>query len=225
MGPSQQTVMLRPATLDDVPLLQAWDREPHVIACSTDDPTATTAFDGSDWAEEIAGASDVSYHLIAEVDGRPIGAMQIIDPLAEPTHYWGARWNRTSGPRHLDRREGRAGPWIRNRDDDRGDRQRLCRPVDGRDHHRSAELEHRCASLLSAARIPHRREADIRRRRLPGPQALTGRCGRRGLGRTTGGLAEHRANVRAIRTVTVSVQGPHDQQESFNRDHHCHRGR
>ena len=25
---------------------------------------------------------------------------------------------------------------------------------------------------------------------------------------TTGGLAEHRANVRAIRTVTVSVQGP-----------------
>lgn len=89
MGPSQQTVMLRPATLDDVPLLQAWDREPHVIACSTDDPTATTAFDGSDWAEEIAGASDVSYHLIVEVDGRPIGAMQIIDPLAEPTHYWG----------------------------------------------------------------------------------------------------------------------------------------
>ena len=83
------TVTLRPATLHDVPLLQAWDLLPHVIACTTDDPTATTAFEGTDWAEEIAAASGVSYHLIAEVDGRPIGAMQIIDPQLEPTHYWG----------------------------------------------------------------------------------------------------------------------------------------
>jgi aminoglycoside 6'-N-acetyltransferase len=27
--------------------------------------------------------------LIAELDGRPIGAMQIIDPHLEATHYWG----------------------------------------------------------------------------------------------------------------------------------------
>lgn len=83
------TVTLRPATLDDVPILEAWDLLPHVIACTTDDPTATSAFEGTDWAEEIAAASPVSYHLVAEVDGRPIGAMQVIDPHLEPTHYWG----------------------------------------------------------------------------------------------------------------------------------------
>ena len=82
-------VTLRRATSADVPLLEQWDRAPHVIACTTDDPNATAAFDGADWADEIAGASDVSYHLIAEVDGRPIGAMQVIDPAREPTHYWG----------------------------------------------------------------------------------------------------------------------------------------
>ena len=27
--------------------------------------------------------------LIAEVDGNPTGAMQIIDPAKEATHYWG----------------------------------------------------------------------------------------------------------------------------------------
>ena len=89
MGPSPHEVTLRPATLDDVPILQKWDREPHVIACSTDNPAATTAFDNTDWAQEITGAGDADYHLIAEVDGRPIGAMQVTDPLAEPTHYWG----------------------------------------------------------------------------------------------------------------------------------------
>ncbi|GED97140.1 GNAT family N-acetyltransferase [Gordonia crocea] len=82
-------VILRRASIDDVPVLERWDLEPHVIACITDDPTATTAFDGTAWTEEIAGASEVSYHLIAEVDGHPIGAMQIIDPQLESTHYWG----------------------------------------------------------------------------------------------------------------------------------------
>lgn len=90
-GPSlsAMAVHLRPATLGDVALLQKWDREPHVIACVTDDPDADTAFEDTDWAEEIADASPVSYFLIAEVNGQPIGAMQVIDPQAEPTHYWG----------------------------------------------------------------------------------------------------------------------------------------
>lgn len=82
-------VRLRPATLADVPTLQAWDREPHVIACSSDRPDLEVAFDGIDWPGELADASDVSFHLIAEVDGRPIGAMQVCDPHREPTHYWG----------------------------------------------------------------------------------------------------------------------------------------
>jgi aminoglycoside 6'-N-acetyltransferase len=86
---SRDAVRLRRATPADAPMLAEWDREPHVIACSGDDPAAEVAFGGIDWAEEIAGATDVSFHLIAEVDGRPIGAMQVIDPHLEPTHYWG----------------------------------------------------------------------------------------------------------------------------------------
>jgi aminoglycoside 6'-N-acetyltransferase len=82
-------IRLRPATLDDADLLASWDREPHVIACSTDDPDADIAFGGIEWREELSDQSDVSFYRIAEVDGRPIGVMQVIDPHREPTHYWG----------------------------------------------------------------------------------------------------------------------------------------
>ncbi len=34
-------------------------------------------------------ARDVDYYLIGEVERRAIGAMQVIDPREEPTHYWG----------------------------------------------------------------------------------------------------------------------------------------
>jgi len=87
------TVRLRPATLADAPHLQAWDREPHVIACSSDRPGLEIAFDGIDWPVELAESSSDSFYQIAEVDEghgwRPIGVMQIIDPHTEPTHYWG----------------------------------------------------------------------------------------------------------------------------------------
>jgi aminoglycoside 6'-N-acetyltransferase len=82
-------VRLRPATLADVPTLEAWDREPHVIACSSDRTDLEVAFDGIDWREELAERTDVSFYDIAEVDGRPIGVMQVCDPHLEPTHYWG----------------------------------------------------------------------------------------------------------------------------------------
>ncbi|WP_332678895.1 GNAT family N-acetyltransferase [Brevundimonas sp.] len=82
-------VRLRPATQDDAPMLAEWDREPHVIECSTDDPDADVAFGGIEWREELADQSGVSFYRIAEADGRPIGVMQIIDPHLESTHYWG----------------------------------------------------------------------------------------------------------------------------------------
>jgi aminoglycoside 6'-N-acetyltransferase len=82
-------ITLRHATLADVPTLVRWDHEPHVISSTTDDPDAENAFEGIVWEEEIAASSDVSRYWIAELDGRPIGAMQIIDPHLEPTHYWG----------------------------------------------------------------------------------------------------------------------------------------
>ena len=80
---------LRRARPDDIPTLQRWDREPEVIRCTTDKPDATTAFEGHDWHEAIANQSDVDFYLVGEVDGQPIGAMQVIDPHLEPTHYWG----------------------------------------------------------------------------------------------------------------------------------------
>ncbi|HEY0052845.1 MAG TPA: GNAT family N-acetyltransferase [Caulobacteraceae bacterium] len=86
-------VRLRPATLADAPLLAEWDRQPHVIACSSDRPDLEVAFDGIDWPDELAERSTVSWYDIAEVsqDGcwRPVGVMQVCDPALEPTHYWG----------------------------------------------------------------------------------------------------------------------------------------
>ena len=38
---------------------------------------------------EIEAGSPLSFHVIAEADGRPIGVMQVCDPHLEPTHYWG----------------------------------------------------------------------------------------------------------------------------------------
>ncbi len=94
LSPAQTgTVRLRPATPADIPLLEAWDREPHVIACSSDRPDLEVAFDGIPWAEELAEQSDVTWYRIAEVDEgagpRPIGVLQVCDPHLEPTHYWG----------------------------------------------------------------------------------------------------------------------------------------
>lgn len=82
-------IQLRRATHDDVRVLELWDLDPDVIAATTDDASIERAFGGVDWLEEIDQDSEVSFHLIAELDGRPIGAMQVIDPHMEPTHYWG----------------------------------------------------------------------------------------------------------------------------------------
>ncbi len=82
-------IVLRHATLADAAILKTWDKEPHVISATTDDPSAETAFEGIVWEDELAAQSDVGRYYIAEFNGRPIGAMQIIDPHLEPTHYWG----------------------------------------------------------------------------------------------------------------------------------------
>jgi aminoglycoside 6'-N-acetyltransferase len=74
-------VNLRPATLADLPLLRRWDEQPHVIAS---DPN-----DDWNWEIELGRSPDWREQLIAEVDGRAIGFMQIIDAAREETHYWG----------------------------------------------------------------------------------------------------------------------------------------
>jgi aminoglycoside 6'-N-acetyltransferase len=82
-------LVIRVATQADVPTLARWDADPGVIACTTDDPSAKQAFPGAVWPDEIAANSNLTCYYIAELDGRPIGAMQVIDPHCEPTHYWG----------------------------------------------------------------------------------------------------------------------------------------
>ena len=86
-------VTLRPATLEDVSTLDRWDLEPHVISATSDDPAAPKAFADAYWPDEIAMQDEFYEYFIAELTlpgggGRPIGAMQIIDPHNEKTHYW-----------------------------------------------------------------------------------------------------------------------------------------
>jgi len=78
---------IRLATLSDIPTLAEWDNKDHVKAATTND--GSVGFD-LDWHDELAPRSDGTEFLIAEVDGLPIGALQIIDPATERTRYWGA---------------------------------------------------------------------------------------------------------------------------------------
>ncbi|MEM6844805.1 MAG: GNAT family N-acetyltransferase [Bacteroidota bacterium] len=75
------SITLRPATIDDLALLQHWDEQPHVKASDEDEDW--------DWAEELQYFPDWREQLIAELDSCPIGCIQIIDPEEEETHYWG----------------------------------------------------------------------------------------------------------------------------------------
>lgn len=72
---------LRPAVPADAPLLRQWDDQPHVVAS---DP-----HDDWQWESELARNPDWRQQLIAEIDGRPIGFVQIIDPAREESRYWG----------------------------------------------------------------------------------------------------------------------------------------
>ncbi|MDF5707042.1 MAG: GNAT family N-acetyltransferase [Nostoc sp. S4] len=72
---------LRAATLADLALLQHWDRQVHVNAS---DPN-----DDWNWKVELDRTPDWREQLIAEIEGRPIGFIQIIDPALEDSHYWG----------------------------------------------------------------------------------------------------------------------------------------
>ena len=72
---------LRPATIKDLELLRRWDEEPHVVESDPNDDWG--------WEVELTRNPDWREQLIAEVDGRSIGFIQIIDPALEDSHYWG----------------------------------------------------------------------------------------------------------------------------------------
>lgn len=79
-------IKVRLATIDDAAVLYRWDKKPHVQAAVSD--SGTSSFD-ADWEDELAPRDDGTLFLIAEADGVPFGAMQIIDPQTERSHYWG----------------------------------------------------------------------------------------------------------------------------------------
>ena len=83
------TIHLRPATVADAAMIAAWDREPHVIACSSDDHLLEVAFDGTDWTDELTDSAYELTYVIAEANGAPVGVMAVCDPHTEPSHYWG----------------------------------------------------------------------------------------------------------------------------------------
>ena len=83
----QPVLHIRAATESDAALLYAWDEKPHVMAATSND--GTKSFDAH-WEEELLPRSDGTEFFIAEVEIFPIGAMQIINPATEVSHYWGA---------------------------------------------------------------------------------------------------------------------------------------
>lgn len=72
---------LRKANIKDLTILKAWDAEEHIRENIPDEYW--------NWEYELPRESEWREYLIAEVDGRPIGFIQIIDPKEEETHYWG----------------------------------------------------------------------------------------------------------------------------------------
>jgi len=75
------TLRLRPASLADAAVLRRWETAPHLAGLLGDD----------DWQWEAALATERQAHrpFIAEVGGKPIGFLEILDPSLDPERYWG----------------------------------------------------------------------------------------------------------------------------------------
>lgn len=94
-APGGGELRLRWAEPSDQATLERWDHDPAVIAATTDGE-AEKAFGDHDWGAELPLQSDVRRYFIADwaasaeaTDARPIGAMEILVPDLEPSHYWG----------------------------------------------------------------------------------------------------------------------------------------
>ena len=80
--PTTDNIKLRIATIKDLEILEYWDRKQHVIDSDPDDDW--------DWEHELNRFPVWREQFIAELNGRPIGCIQIIDPAKEESHYWGS---------------------------------------------------------------------------------------------------------------------------------------
>ena len=81
MKEKEKQITLRPATIDDLALLTAWDQEEHVIVSDPDSDW--------EWEKNLHTPPVWCKQYIAEVVGKAIGFVQIMDPiLEEEYHYW-----------------------------------------------------------------------------------------------------------------------------------------
>ena len=85
----EAVIKLRPDTPADLELLRQWDEQTHVIAS---DPNSDWG-----WEVELGRSPDWREQFIAELDGRPIGFLQVIDPHAKKVTT-GAMSLRTCAP-------------------------------------------------------------------------------------------------------------------------------
>lgn len=77
-------VILRKAFIDDLKMIQAWDKEPHVAAAIGADEDIE-----DQWLEkQLTTPSPFIWIYSAEINNQPIGCLQICDPVYEETHYW-----------------------------------------------------------------------------------------------------------------------------------------
>ncbi len=74
-------IKLRKANPTDQSILERWDQQQHVIDADPDDDW--------EWEKELAYEPSWREQLMAELNGEPLGFIQIIDPFDEETHYWG----------------------------------------------------------------------------------------------------------------------------------------
>lgn len=72
---------LRKATTSDIELLRYWDNLPHIIASKGNEDW--------EWERELPQSPEWREQYIIELNNKPIGFLQIIDPHLEETHYWG----------------------------------------------------------------------------------------------------------------------------------------
>lgn len=80
-GMDSGRIRLRTAVPGDLATLRRWDDQPHVTEA---DPN-----DDWDWEHDLGRDLPWREQLMAELDGRPLGFVQVIDPEREETRYWG----------------------------------------------------------------------------------------------------------------------------------------
>jgi aminoglycoside 6'-N-acetyltransferase len=74
-------IEFRTATIEDLPILKFWDTQPHLKEAGVADQW--------EWEKVLLNKAGWQELLMATLEKRPIGFVQIIDPEQEETHYWG----------------------------------------------------------------------------------------------------------------------------------------